>query len=180
MVIDLPIIDKGLKIGKINVKTKEINVYTDNSIYFTCTSKVDCCSRMRIPVSEFDISKIEEHGYELDQIIQELSPVFIQSKSPNQGKEKVYLLKKKPFDQTCTFLNNTLCEIHEFKPFACKIYPFSLDFLENNDIEILIHTEQLCRSIKSASTEESNNYFILNNILKMILEEVEMRNIIIE
>ena len=35
---------------------------------------------MEIPVTEYDIAKIENHGYELDQIIKSSSPVILSSK----------------------------------------------------------------------------------------------------
>ena len=143
-------------------------------MYFQCISNIDCCSTMRIPASDFDVDQIMAHGYELDQIIKEASPVILNPKSTGR-QQKAYILKTKPFDGTCTFLEGKLCSIHEFKPFACRIYPFTLEFVDDDHIEVIIHQDQLCRAIKSAEVLESNNQEILQNILDIMLEEMNRR-----
>ncbi|MHA2028627.1 MAG: YkgJ family cysteine cluster protein [Candidatus Kariarchaeaceae archaeon] len=177
MYIELPTLSTGLEIGSINITTDDISIKNSNLINFNCTSRVYCCSNLKIPVTDFDINRIQDKGYELDQIIESLSPVLLRSKTYDGKTEKVYTLKRKPFEGSCTFLENNLCKIHEFKPFACQIYPFSLDIVNSDLIRIVIHTEELCKSIISSNYAESNNIEILNSILTNVKLELNARNI---
>jgi len=130
---------------------------------------------MQIPASEFDIARIMGHGYALDQIIAEASPIILNPKSSVGRQQKAYILKKKPYDGTCTFLENNLCAIHTFKPFACRIYPFALEFHDDIHIDLIIHQDQLCQSISAVNPAESNNKKLLEDIRDMLLEELEFR-----
>ena len=172
--IELPTISPDIIVGEISLNTQEVT--PKDSIHFTCNSRADCCSNMNIPVTDFDINRIAAHGYELDQIVRELSPSVIDSGTSPNGKQLAYFLKSKPYDKTCTFLENNLCTIHEFKPFACKIYPFVLDIREENHIVIKINEYQICKSIKAVDPEYSNNNELLHNILKMFMEEITARD----
>ena len=177
MYVELPVITSGIFIGSINLKTKQVSIDGSNQIKFSCDSRVECCSNLKIPVTEFDITRIEHNGYEIDQIISSFSPILIPSKTISGNSEKVYTLKQKPYDGTCTFLENNLCKIHNFKPFACQIYPFSLEVVDESLINILVHKEALCKSIISSKFKDSNNKYLLNGILDNLITELEARNI---
>lgn len=177
MSIELPILKSGLSIGVINIKTSEISLQDAHLINFHCKSRINCCSDLKIPVTEFDIVRIQKEGFELDQIVESLSPVIIPLKTPGNLADKVYLLKRKPFDGTCTFLEGKSCIIHKYKPFACKTYPFSLNILNDNNIQILIHKESLCKSIVPASENGSNNQILLENIVIDVIDEMKLRKI---
>ena len=174
--IDLPVIRSGLEIGIIDITNQTIDTNSANSIYFQCTSRVECCSKLKIPVTEFDIQRIENAGYDLFQIIDSDSPM-VMNRINSDVHEKVYTLKKKPYDNTCTFLENNLCKIHKVKPFACRIYPFSLDILDKNRIRIIIHNDVVCKSIQSKNEPESNNRELLGDILKLVVNELKERGI---
>jgi len=173
--IDLPVIRQGLIIGRIDLEKREVIPNQDHPIYFTCKSRVDCCSTMQIPASEYDIERIMDHGYELDQIIRDASPIFLNPNSQFGPRHKAYILKTKPFDGTCTFLEDNLCAIHQFKPFACKIYPFALEFADDKHLTMVIHQDQLCESITAVKPAESNNRELLDNMMTTILQELEDR-----
>ncbi|MFV2016717.1 MAG: YkgJ family cysteine cluster protein [Candidatus Heimdallarchaeota archaeon] len=177
MYIELPVITSGIEIGTVNLRKDVVSIQGANLIRFTCDSRVDCCSKLKIPVTEFDIQRIENKGYEMDQIISSLSPIILPARTFGVQKEKVYTLKRKPFDGTCTFLENNLCSIHEFKPFACQIYPFSLEIIDSEEIKIVVHTEEICKSIKSSYYLDSDNISLLKSILKNIKAELNARNI---
>jgi Fe-S-cluster containining protein len=174
-VIDLPVIRSGLFIGTIHLDSKEIVPEAKNPVYFKCQSHTDCCSSMKIPASTHDIDRILEQGYELDQIIQDLTPIILNPNAPQGPREKAYILKRKPFDGTCTFLEDNLCSIHQFKPFACRIYPFELDFVDDHTIRVLIHQKQLCTAITAAEAAKSNNSQILRGLFEIIENELEER-----
>ena len=73
--IELPTIETGISIGRINLDTNEVSIEDSNLIRFTCESRVECCSNLKIPVTEFDTKRIEARGYDLDQIISSLSNI---------------------------------------------------------------------------------------------------------
>lgn len=177
MYIELPTITSAMTIGSVNLRTDLTSIEEANLIRFNCDSRAVCCSKLKIPVTEFDIQRIQDEGYEIDQIISSLSPVFLPAKTFGIKKEKVYTLKRKPFDGTCTFLENNLCSIHEFKPFACQIYPFSLEIVDSEEIKILLHAEEICKSIESSNYADSDNVTLLTSILKNIKTELTARNI---
>lgn len=173
--IELPVIQKGLVIGEINLEKGIVTPDSDNFIYFSCTSRVDCCSTMQIPATEYDIDRIMDHGYELDQIIRDASPIILNPDSQYGPTHKAYILKTKPFDGTCTFLEENLCKIHEFKPFACKIYPFALEFISDTHIKMVIHQDQVCDSIEAVSRDRSNNMELLTDMMHTLYNELEIR-----
>ena len=107
--IELPVITMGLQIGFIDPETGAI--FISNHIEFRCASIIDCCSNLRIPVTSYDIERIEDQGFELDQIIESLSPILLPSRTISGPAEKVYQIKRKPYVDTCTFLEGNLCMI---------------------------------------------------------------------
>lgn len=178
MSIKLPVIQAGLVIGEIDLYKRVVYPNLKSPITFNCTSRVDCCSSLSIPVTSFDIERIEDAGYELDQIIRDSSPVILNPHGTVGKTQKAYILKKKPIDGTCTFLQDDLCAIHISKPLACRLYPFSLNILSQTRIQVIIHESQVCKSIKSTSTKESTNLRHLTELMRLIEEELEDRLLI--
>ncbi|MCY3413815.1 MAG: YkgJ family cysteine cluster protein [Candidatus Heimdallarchaeota archaeon] len=172
--VELPVVSSGLDIGIIHLNTKSVEVI--NNIFYDCANTVECCSELRIPVTDHDIKRIQDQGYELFQIIDSASPIILPSKTMEGNTEKVYLIKRKPFVYTCTFLEDNLCSIHHFKPFTCRIYPFALEILDDETIKVVIHTEKLCSAIQYK--EECNVEHILYTILDFVLNEMQDRGMI--
>ena len=73
--IKLPTIDSSLEIGIGNLSTGEVKS-SSNFVYFNCSSNIDCCSNMDIPVTENEIESIMKHDYHMDQIIDNPSPII--------------------------------------------------------------------------------------------------------
>ena len=89
---------------------------------------------------------------------------------------KAYIIKRKPYSHECYFLDEeTLCKIHHVKPFACKIYPFSLRPNDDESVKILIHAESVCKFIFDAEEEESNTKTIVKEILEVIISNMKER-----
>ncbi|MHA2502305.1 MAG: YkgJ family cysteine cluster protein [Candidatus Kariarchaeaceae archaeon] len=174
MTVELPVIQPGQVIGEINLLTGSVTPNTSFPMKFTCTSRVDCCSRLSIPVTEPEIDRIVKAGYELDQIIRDSSPVILNPSSNVGRQQKAYILKKKPFDGTCTFLEEKMCSIHEIKPIACRLYPFSLNIMSEEQIEVIVHEGQVCQSILPADDVNSNS-FHLESIRDLLSQELEKR-----
>jgi Fe-S-cluster containining protein len=173
VVIELPLIQAKLEIGVIDIAKDTIQVTQKNSIHFKCKSSTDCCVKPDISVTDFDIKRIEDKGYELDQIIEKAVPVLRFAK--NFDAERNYWVKKKPFDGSCTFLEGDKCSIHEFKPFACRIFPFQIVFVNDFVYKVIIHSSNLCSSVKAVGSREANNADILNKIKEVVKEEDNYR-----
>lgn len=174
MGLNLIILTPGLEIGSINLTANRVEA--SNFISFRCESRVECCTSLKIPVNSRDIEKIEDQGYELDQIIESMSPVFFPSKTQSGRTEKTYILKRKPFTGECTFLDANKCKIHEFKPFACRLYPFELTINSEESITVSTHAHKLCKSIINADNDLFNRK-LLNDIKNLINAELSDRQI---
>lgn len=138
-------------------------------IFFECTSCTDCCKLNNIPVTEKDILKILDNGIEVDQIIEEMSPILIPSKNINEGFIKAYILRKKPFVNECVFLQqNSLCKIHPFKPLSCQMYPFSVRRKDEGFV-VIIHPDCICNYIRmDVPKEDSNTLQIVESLLDFL------------
>lgn len=174
MAIELPTIEPRLKIGSINPHTGEISV-SDNPVFFSCQLSTDCCGNNEffVPVTDMDIERIEDHGYEIDQIVEKISPEIRFAR--DNTAEKNYWIKRKPFTGECRFLEGKHCSIHEFKPFACRIFPFQLVGTDSPAYDVVVHSSNLCQSVKGATPEKSNNRDLLEDLLKEVQLEDKRR-----
>jgi len=174
VVIELPTIEAKLEIGTINPRTGEVSV-TANYVQYSCSFSTDCCGSddFLVPVTEVDIERIENHGFELDQIVENLSPE-IRFAQDNTA-EKNYWIKRKPFTGKCTFLDGNKCSIHTFKPFACRIFPFQLMGNDDESYRVVVHQSNLCQSIRPATKQQAENRELLQSILKEVQAEDQRR-----
>ncbi|NPD88508.1 MAG: YkgJ family cysteine cluster protein [Asgard group archaeon] len=141
-------------IANIN-KDGTIDVLLD--IYFECTFCTDCCKLNNIPATEQDILNMMDNGIEIDQAIEVLSPILIPSKNLENGLIKAYILRKKPFVKECAFLDEKgRCKVHEFKPLACQLYPFSIR-KRNSFYQVIIHPDCICNFIEINVEEDKTN-----------------------
>lgn len=173
MPLDLPVIEAGLIIGEFELDQKNIYPNSDHPVKFTCMMTGDCCSALRIPVTDFDIYRIESHGYELLQIIDDLNPELKLPKENFIGVEKYYWMKRKEYDETCRFLVGNKCSIHEFKPFGCRVFPFSFKHLTRDLVQVRVHPSNFCKKIKTGNPR--GNYSILNQLRNIYLDELKFR-----
>ncbi|MCH8907770.1 MAG: hypothetical protein IH840_11835, partial [Candidatus Heimdallarchaeota archaeon] len=88
--IELPVVETGLNIGTIDLNLGKVTATNVAQITFSCTSRIECCSNLTIPVTDFDVDRILDHGYELDQIVTELSPIILPIKGTRSMTERVY------------------------------------------------------------------------------------------
>ncbi|MHA1685376.1 MAG: YkgJ family cysteine cluster protein [Candidatus Heimdallarchaeaceae archaeon] len=137
-------------------------------IYFQCTGCAECCIANRIPVTEKDLLRMQENGIEFDQALEEMSPVLIPSNNVEDSFVKAYILRKKPFVNECVFLDEEKkCKIHEFKPLACRIYPFAVR-IRKGKIVVLVHPHSVCKFIHlDVPEEESNTLEIVEYLLSL-------------
>ena len=120
--------------------------------------------------------KIEKQGFMIDQIVSRQSPFIKLPEEGGSGIEKYYWIKRKPFTNTCRFLNGeNHCEIYEFRPFGCRIYPFSINHLTKDRVQIKIHPTNVCRSVKLSDHPENEKLLIelLEHYSKELEENIE-------
>ena len=152
-------------IAKIKDNNK-IEVVRD--IFFECNNCALCCKINEIPVIEKDITRILDHGFELDQFLKELSPVLIRSHQKKDSFIKAYILKKKPFVKECVFLDeNEKCKIHKYKPLSCCIYPFAVR-KGDEGLLVIVHPKSVCASIDmDVNKKKSNTKKIVEFLLSL-------------
>ncbi len=182
-------VTRGIEVGKINHLTHEI--FPTQEVWFQCNSTTACCRYHEIPITENDIQRILDNGYELFQFIVEPSPILIKSKMKEGAYTKAYVLKKKPFTTECVFLEDDRCKIHEFKPTACRLYPFTLRPVDDdpNLVSVIVHPDSVCTSVHTKESRSDqiplpmkpgkitlqDTKTILQNVLKIMIETELMK-----
>ncbi len=138
-------------------------------IFFECKNCAECCKLNNIPATEEDIIKMVENGIEVDQAVEELSPILVPCPNVENGVTKAYILRRKPFVNECAFVDeNNLCKVHEFKPLACQLYPFSIRKLSKG-YRAIIHPDCVCDFIQMDVTKEkSNTLQIVEELLALL------------
>ena len=139
--------------------------------FFECICCTDCCSLNNVPLTERDIDRLMDNGIELDQAFEEMSPVLIASKDLEKGFIKAYIMRKKPFVNECVFLEEKgLCRIHQFKPIACRLYPFSIRKTDEG-YEAIVHPKNVCNFIElDVKEERSNTIEIVEKLMNTLFE----------
>lgn len=152
--------------------SKEGKIKILRHIYFECTGCAACCRVNNIPVTEKDIQRMLDNGIEVDQAIESFSPVLIPSKNVEGNFIKAYFLRKKPFVEDCAFLDEEeRCRVHNFKPNACRLYPFSVKRTKDGFLAT-VHPDTVCRFIEmDVEKERSNTEAITNKLIELLLVE---------
>ena len=93
----------------------------DDEFQFVCTNCCECCRNVRssVMVEPLDLFRIAKYTYRsIEEASQEFTdPVMLSWGFP------ILTLKTETFMDTCVFLKNCRCSIHDAKPRACRIYP---------------------------------------------------------
>ncbi len=148
-------------------------IHTVRHINFECTSCSKCCKLNNIPVTEHDIDQLQKNGLEIDQILEEISPVLIANKNlEHDGLVKAYILRQKPFRRECVFLEEDgLCKVHNFKPLTCQLYPFSVKKNEKK-LLVIVHPKNICEFIEiDVDENKSNTTKIVENLMTYLFGE---------
>lgn len=104
-----------------------------NELNFACQMCGNCCRYFKIPVTSRDIKNILDNRPDLQpkDFLRQI-PIKGESESieliTDNGQKIELALQTKPNSRECIFLDNkSACTINEFKPLACKIWPFSIE-----------------------------------------------------
>ncbi|ASJ16305.1 Fe-S-cluster oxidoreductase [Thermococcus chitonophagus] len=129
-------------IAIVNMKTGEIDVVKDNFKFKCIEDCARCCIENDIPLREEDVERIKALGYEEEYFV-DYTKMFYRG-----PKFLGYAIKKRPFDDACVFLDpeTKKCRIYEYRPLACKLYPFIL-IKHGDTLEIYIKKDSNCPGI---------------------------------
>jgi Fe-S-cluster containining protein len=80
-------------------------------------------------------------------------------------------------DGSCIFLefeakqNRYRCNIYDFRPLLCRLYPFSLEF--TNSSQVALRFIPCCRSLNNSKGETLND-FVSNYLFEPLLEALKL------
>lgn len=98
---------------------KQLN--PEDEFQFACTNCCECCRNVKnaVMVEPLDLFRIARYTCRsIEEAVEEFTePVMLTWGYP------ILTLKTKPFMDTCVFLKNSRCSIHDANPRACRIYP---------------------------------------------------------
>lgn len=104
-----------------------------NELSFSCQMCGNCCRYFKIPLTNKDIKNILDNRPDLksDDFLRQI-PIKGESESieliNSKGEKMELALKTKPNSRECMFLDDkNACLINDFKPLACRIWPFSIE-----------------------------------------------------
>jgi len=145
----------------------------DNLLDFSCESSGNCCRFFSANLTHFDIQRILENRPDLqpEDFIAFSPPIdkddMNESFISTYGKRELVLKKKDSHNniKECVFLNQeNRCGIHTFKPFVCRVWPFSL---EKGEITwIKEHNRFIKKVCKYSLVSNANNQEELKKVLK--------------
>jgi len=107
---------------------------------FYCTKCGTCCTKYWIPLSHLDLFRLKFYGSIDIYSAIVLRNIFVCGSSKHYPAivfdGHMYYLSLKSLHGRCIFLSdNGECLVHDFKPLACRFYPFKYTVM-NNDISI--------------------------------------------
>jgi Fe-S-cluster containining protein len=113
---------------------------------FNCRRCADLCCRLGgPPLTILDVEHIEERDHSVKK--------FLESESNGMKSKK---------DGSCIFLefeakqNRYRCNIYDFRPLLCRLYPFSLEF--TNSSQVALRFIPCCRSLNNSKGETLNDF----------------------
>ena len=91
---------------------------------YDCSGCGDCCRNVRdsIMIESLDIYRLARYfGMEMSEVIlQYMDTAFLAWGFP------VFMLKTKPYMDSCVFLKGSHCKVQEAKPRTCRLYPLGI------------------------------------------------------
>jgi Fe-S-cluster containining protein len=149
-------------------------------IYFSCNQCGECCRGMDVPLTHYDIYRImqSETKLSLDTFISlkpsvknDLDAVFL------YGFYNTLFLSNQLKDNSCIFLENSICTIYQYRPNSCRTWPFSTNSLNHLQIDQI--AEQLV-NVSCDKKRFKNHNETRKNIENGINEVIEYRKLVRE
>lgn len=109
---------------------------------FKCLNCIEsCCSKKVVVLTDADIRRLSNVGDPLNFVMFRGD----MSTAPQvQGTSHVGAMTLKQENGSCIFLEDSMCSIHEFRPTACRMYPFDpliIERINGHSIDIRIDYE---------------------------------------
>ncbi len=139
---------------------------------FKCKRCAALCCMLGGPVlTNKDVERIENAGYAVKDF---LEPV-------NKGSKSLSLVRgsmKSREDGSCIFLNFDAeqncytCNVYDFRPVLCRLYPFNFELVDSNSI--VLEFIPCCRGLNNQKGELVDENFVSNYLLEPLLETIEL------
>ena len=95
----------------------------EDTFQFACTNCCECCRNITdaVMIEPLDLFRIAKYTCRsIEETVEEFTePVMLSWGFP------IFVLKTRAFMDSCVFLKNSRCSIHDAKPRACRLYPLS-------------------------------------------------------
>lgn len=146
-----------------------------NKFKFGCVRCADLCCKLGGPeLTEKDIERIEKAGYDTKD--------FLNPKGQYKIKlENITGALKTKQDGTCIFLkydnkkNCYKCNIYEYRPTLCKLYPFRIESLEDN--QIAFKFIPCCKGLNNPAGKFLDRNFYIEKLKEAIkIFKIEAKN----
>lgn len=113
--------------GELNIEQLQPN----DTFRFACSNCCECCRDVKnaVMVEPLDLFRIAKHTW---RSLEEASEQFTEASMLAWG-YPILTLKTKSFMDTCIFLKNNRCSIHDSKPRACRLYPIIVGPNDSNN-----------------------------------------------
>jgi len=112
---------------------------------FRCVQCGQCCQSLSIPITFQEAKALEKStSFQLDKKTSLETPAHYYTTLPKQDNGECYFLKANSLQ------DNRTCEVYEFRPFSCQLFPYKFKIGSNNDIKLGVHTaaEFFCKGLK--------------------------------
>lgn len=146
---------------------KDLSV-TQKQFRFKCKRCATlCCKLGGPPLTKNDTELLEKAGFSVEKFLE-----------PTNRNTKAHSNMKTNEDGSCIFLQQDTegksfrCNIYDFRPALCRLYPFSYENLGNNTIALKLIP--CCRGLNDHEGIELDKEFISTNLLEPLLEAIEM------
>jgi Fe-S-cluster containining protein len=153
------------KVGNLSIEPKGLR--------FKCTRCAALCCKLGGPaLTKEDVERIKNAGYSMKDFLE-----------PTNGNESSALLSgdmKSREDGSCVFLDFDAeldcykCGIYDFRPFLCRLYPFSFE-IDDDSSRIVLKFIPCCMGLNNPEGERLDEKFVLNYLLELLFEAVELR-----
>ena len=142
---------------------------TQKQFKFKCKRNATLCCKLGGPtLTKKDITKIQSAGHSLEDFIQP---------PKNDATNCIGSLKTRT-DGSCIFLkhdkqqNKQNCEIYDFRPALCKIYPFHFEPLGPDKVALKLIP--CCLGLNNPEGKDLDEKFISSVLLEPLLDVIEL------
>jgi Fe-S-cluster containining protein len=145
---------------------------TQKQFKFKCKREATLCCKLGGPIlSKNDVNQIQKEGHYNDD--------FLEPTTPKNADTSIVcgFLKTRP-DGSCIFLspdnarNNYNCNIYNFRPALCRLYPFTYELFAPDCIALKFIP--CCMGLNNSEGKKLDENFITNVLLEPLLDAIAL------